>query len=251
MKSKVLVHFRSNAIAYLALFVALSGTALAASQLPKNSVGTGQLKARAIPGAKVKRNTLTGKNIKESTLSAVAGATNATNATNAQNAKLATRAANSDLLDGIDSSTFLGNIQTYAGMNFEPRDSTATTKLYGTIGSVSCVGTPVDFTQRVQLPQGAQITRVDYRYIDNEPVQTASLAGGLRLVQHRGSLHGDDRLGRVDRQQRKPAHLERAPAKATFVDNAHYSYQLQWPQRCAARRRRSSARPSATRCRPG
>jgi hypothetical protein len=41
-------YVRSNALASVALFVALSGTALAATELPRNSVGTEQLKAGAV-----------------------------------------------------------------------------------------------------------------------------------------------------------------------------------------------------------
>ena len=64
-------HARANAIGYLALFVALSGTALAAGSLARNSVGTAQLKNRAVTGRKVARKTLTGFNIRVSTLGTV------------------------------------------------------------------------------------------------------------------------------------------------------------------------------------
>jgi hypothetical protein len=49
----------ATAIALIALFVALGGTGYAALKLPKNSVGTKQLKANAVTGAKVKNGTLT------------------------------------------------------------------------------------------------------------------------------------------------------------------------------------------------
>src|SRR3954452_13938553 len=48
----------ATAIALIALFVALGGTGYAALKLPKNSVGTKQLKANAVTGAKVKNGTL-------------------------------------------------------------------------------------------------------------------------------------------------------------------------------------------------
>jgi hypothetical protein len=51
-------HLRSNAIAYVALFIALGGTAYAAKALPKNSVGTKQLKSNAVTGPKVKNGSL-------------------------------------------------------------------------------------------------------------------------------------------------------------------------------------------------
>lgn len=68
MGPRLLAHLRGNAIAYAALFVALSGTALAASGLPRNSVGTAQLKNRAVTGSKVALHTLTGANVAKGTL---------------------------------------------------------------------------------------------------------------------------------------------------------------------------------------
>lgn len=57
----------ANATALLALVVALSGTAYAAS-VAKNSVGSGQVKNGSLKGADVKDNKLTGKDIDEKTL---------------------------------------------------------------------------------------------------------------------------------------------------------------------------------------
>jgi hypothetical protein len=70
MPSKqLLTHLRNNAVAYVALFVALSGTAVAASSaVPRNSVGTAQLKARSVTGSKVALRTLTGANVAKSSL---------------------------------------------------------------------------------------------------------------------------------------------------------------------------------------
>lgn len=64
-------HVRANAVAYVALFVALGGTAVAAGRLAPNSVGTAQLKDRAVTGRKVARKTLTGFNIQVRTLGTV------------------------------------------------------------------------------------------------------------------------------------------------------------------------------------
>jgi hypothetical protein len=78
-------------VAVIALITALSGTAWAA--LGKNSVGTRQLKAKAVTtgkiannavtGVKVAPNTLTGANINVNALGVVPSATNAANAENA------------------------------------------------------------------------------------------------------------------------------------------------------------------------
>ncbi|MDQ3726529.1 MAG: hypothetical protein M3335_11690 [Actinomycetota bacterium] len=52
-------HVRANAVAYLALFLALGGTsAYAAGALPKASVGTKQLKANAVTSPKVRDGSL-------------------------------------------------------------------------------------------------------------------------------------------------------------------------------------------------
>lgn len=56
------LHFRrpspAMVVALIALFVALGGVGYAASQLPKNSVGTKQLKKNAVTSAKVKDHSL-------------------------------------------------------------------------------------------------------------------------------------------------------------------------------------------------
>jgi hypothetical protein len=56
---RLTTHLRSNAVAYVALFFAVSSTgALAAGQLAKNSVGTKQLKSNAVISSKVKDGSL-------------------------------------------------------------------------------------------------------------------------------------------------------------------------------------------------
>jgi len=93
--TKTLARFaRQNAIALLALFIALGGTsAFAASlALPKNSVGTKQLKNNAVISSKIKNDAVTGADVKESSLGKVPSASNADHATNADNATHATSA---------------------------------------------------------------------------------------------------------------------------------------------------------------
>jgi hypothetical protein len=50
--TRLLAHARGNAVAYLALFVALGGTSYAAFSLPAGSVGARQIQNRAITPAK-------------------------------------------------------------------------------------------------------------------------------------------------------------------------------------------------------
>ena len=53
MTQRFIHHLRANVIAYVALFVALGGTSYAAVSLPKNSVGTTQLRNGAVTPAKL------------------------------------------------------------------------------------------------------------------------------------------------------------------------------------------------------
>jgi hypothetical protein len=73
----------ANVVATLALFLALGGVGYAATKLPKNSVGSKQIKKQAVTAAKVKKHTLTGNNINLAKLGTVPSATTATNATTA------------------------------------------------------------------------------------------------------------------------------------------------------------------------
>jgi hypothetical protein len=53
-------HIRSNAVGYLALFVALGGTSYAAISIPKNSVGTPQLRNGAVTAKKLNARSIPG-----------------------------------------------------------------------------------------------------------------------------------------------------------------------------------------------
>jgi len=57
--TKLLGHLKNNAVAYVALFVALGGTSYAATQLPAGSVGTNQLRNGAVTGAKLANGAVT------------------------------------------------------------------------------------------------------------------------------------------------------------------------------------------------
>jgi hypothetical protein len=69
-KTGWLAHFRRNAIAYLALFIALGGTgAYAANQLlPKGSVGAKQIRKSAVSAKKLKANAVTTDKVADRTL---------------------------------------------------------------------------------------------------------------------------------------------------------------------------------------
>jgi hypothetical protein len=64
---RLLSHIRSQGVAYLALFVALGGTAYAAS-LPANSVGPAQLQKGAVTTPKIKDEAVTTGKVRDATL---------------------------------------------------------------------------------------------------------------------------------------------------------------------------------------
>lgn len=155
----------ANAVSVLALFVALGGASYAAFKVPKNSVGTKQLKKNAVTTAKIKKeavtaarvrkNALTGTQINEDTLSVVPSATTAVNASNASNAinsinaataKIAESAqpiafahvnadgtldaANSKNVGVVDHSTAKG-VYCFGGLPFTPRGGLAIPDAFG------------------------------------------------------------------------------------------------------------------------
>lgn len=72
----------ANLMATVAVFIALGGASYAALKVPKNSVGTKQLKKNAVNGSKVKDHSLTGRDIGDvSTLATVPRAAEADHAT--------------------------------------------------------------------------------------------------------------------------------------------------------------------------
>ncbi len=243
MVSRLIFHVRNNGVAFVALFVALAGTAFAAGALQKNSVGTKQLKKNAVTaakikknavnGAKVKDNSLTGSDINESTLGVVP---NANHANNADSAASAQTASNADRLDGIDSSV-LGRTKIYSGVNFEPRDtSSGTNRTYIGTGSIRCNGAPQEFTTHLDLPQGATITSVDFGFVDNELMNGSTVditaydslnIGGLLSI----SLISFSSTG-SDTDRRTVSSVPSTPA---VIDNNRYDYQVNWtPVTCSA-----------------
>jgi hypothetical protein len=97
----------ANLVSTLCLFLLLGGgAAFAASGLGKNSVGTKQIKADAVTGAKVKDQTLTGADIKASSLGTVP---------HASAADSATHATSSDQLAGVGPTGYVRFGQTAGG----------------------------------------------------------------------------------------------------------------------------------------
>jgi hypothetical protein len=96
MKRRLRAPSPALVIALIALFVALGGTSYAAiTALPKNSVGTKQLKKNAVTGVKIKKGAVTASKINPAGLT-VPNATHATSADSATNATNATHATTAE-----------------------------------------------------------------------------------------------------------------------------------------------------------
>lgn len=218
-----LKYIRQNAIAFLALFVALSGTAFAASQLPRNSVGTKQIKKSAVTGVKVKKNTLTGTQINESKLGRVPEASSALSALTAGTA------GNADKLDGIDSSV-LGTALTVPGSVFAPRDGAGgTVKQYVGTGAINALGGTGDFHYAVSLPQGARVTSLDYRFVDDEAAVSSSLALiAFNSIGANGSESDTLVTASSDGDNSSRRNSTGLPAEPAVIDNTKWSYVLVW-----------------------
>ena len=143
----------SMAVAMLALFVALAGSAYAAGRISGSSI-----KTNSLPGNRIKTNSITGKQINISTLGTVPNATHAATADNATkattaatatNATNAATAANATMLNNLSSDQFLrsdtcqvGGIRGYGHFNFARMSTTALTA-NGTLGTLNCAGKAV------------------------------------------------------------------------------------------------------------
>jgi hypothetical protein len=77
MRKRLKVPSPAMAVAVAALVLAMVGTGYAAFKVPKKSVGTAQLKAKAVTNPKIKNGTITGKKLKLSSIGTVPNATHA------------------------------------------------------------------------------------------------------------------------------------------------------------------------------
>ncbi len=99
----------ANVISTACLFILLGGGAYAATKLPKNSVGTAQLKKSAVTGAKVKDGSLSGSDIDLATLGTVPSASSSGSANTAQTANRAGTAGSAETAKTADRATTAGS----------------------------------------------------------------------------------------------------------------------------------------------
>ena len=139
-------------------------------------------------------------------------------------------------------------------MKLEPRDSKHDSKKYVLARSASAAAAARSTSpSALQLPQGARITSLDYRYIDNDGGRQRSLALVGYDTFEKGSAVTDTWPRGEQASQRRKADRERLPCNAAAnVKRQQYSYQLELvPVRLpTATSMVSSAPPSTTRCPP-
>ena len=92
----------ANVMSSIAVFLVVAGgSALAANQLGKNTVGTKQLKNNAVTNAKIKKGTIEGSKLKLSTIGKVPSAATADTANSANTAKSAETANTATLANSL------------------------------------------------------------------------------------------------------------------------------------------------------
>jgi hypothetical protein len=109
----------ANVMSVVAVFIALGGVGYAATRLPKNSVGTKQIKPNAVNGSKVGDGTLSAADIGGAVADSLhaANADNAAHALNADHAANSDHAGNADHASQADTATSAGNADTLDGSN--------------------------------------------------------------------------------------------------------------------------------------
>jgi len=236
MSSRIIKFMKGNAIAMIALFIALGGTASAAT-LAVNSVGTKQLKKNAVTTVKIKNKAVTTPKIKDAAVTgakiaagAVANANIAAGAVTGDKVNVATlpkvpAAANADTLGGVSNAVW-GTSVRIVGIGFNPRLSTTGYATEGTGSGIYSTGAAVfGFEVPVVLPQGATATKLTLYYSN---VGAADDAVG-QLWFTRYDLAG----AYVDLASVLPATtvVGAGSASATFsavIDNNTYGYGLVW-----------------------
>jgi hypothetical protein len=72
---KFVAHLRHNAVAYLALWIAIGGTSYAAVKLPRPSVGSAQIKTNAVTSSKVKNHSIGTSDLSRAAVKSLGGKT--------------------------------------------------------------------------------------------------------------------------------------------------------------------------------
>ena len=129
-------------VAIIALFAALTGSAFAASQLGKNTVGAKQLKKNAVTAAKIKANAVTAAKLKNNAVTAGKIADNSVTTGKIANGAVTGAKIQTSSLGTVPSATNATNAQNLAGQqSFFIRLNVGQTQTIASNGSVSLVAT--------------------------------------------------------------------------------------------------------------
>lgn len=206
----------ANVMSTIAVFLALGGISWAAATLPRNSVGTAQLKASAVTGAKVRNGSLTAADLKRGTLAAgpqgaagsqgpagpqgPAGAKGDTGATGPSDAYTSRRPGSPSLVLTTGFQTVVTTPPLPAGTYL----LTARANLYGTAGGATATcSVSDDAAQNVTLPSDglvalAQATTARLAAPGTVSLSCAKTSGSALIYQAQitavrvGSLTGDE-----------------------------------------------------------
>jgi hypothetical protein len=136
----------ANVMSSIAVFLVVAGgSALAANQLGKNTVGSKQLKKNAVTAAKIKNGAVTGAKLKLSSIGKVPSATTADTATSANTAKTADSAgsaANAKNAEHALTADSVSNVHVFkaGAVAASPSEATAPKVELGSVGPFNFYG---------------------------------------------------------------------------------------------------------------
>ena len=161
-------------ISILALFVALGGSAYAASKIgtndiKANAITAGKIKNSAVTTKKIKNGAVTGAKVNESSLGPVPNATNATNATNAVNATNFSRYATTGVIKASGGQnvalftsgpfTFVGHCADLGGGEFEAFATVSTSQPGSSMSATEGSYYQADFNPGIEAEIGYEVNR--------------------------------------------------------------------------------------------
>lgn len=153
----------ANVMATFAVFIALGGASYAALKVPKNSVGTQQIKKSAVTTGKIKAEAVTGEKVSLSTLGKVPSAANADFAEKALSAALSNRSNKAIIADvaqfawHTESAENAGNAQPTAFAHVNA-DGTLDATYSKNVGAVSHPSKGVYCFEDPPYTRGGQVT---------------------------------------------------------------------------------------------
>jgi len=230
-------------ISLIALFVALGGTTYAATSLPKNSVGTKQLKNNAVTGTKIASGAVTASKINTNGLTVpnaahATSADSAMSATNATNATNASTATNATELGGLGPNSYqkvptTTQHYTIPGPDLIPSgDGTGHSSIYDSAANQWCSSmNGSSFTAPIHLPNGAVITGWTVDYVDDSGTPNSNgrvyvtrfpLLGGSGTYDDLGVANLSDTATQGAAATASPTSLNSVASEA--IDNSKWSY---------------------------